>query len=472
MKVREILANALEVIQKNCPQLPVAYQGEAAQTKEKRAIISDIQQRLAEIYLVLTDLSADMDPELTWEQALKKYASITKPALNQILILCLSIATKFKIPIINACLESHEITVIETINRHCFALTNLQSPEWSVLKAGIIKTHEYTHYKTGLSKRFGPGMVPGQIMVSTISTAKTLAPFTAALIRCRQVLDPQFKPSPEQMQMIAGDPKLAKQFEAAVTKELDADVKKTPALIYPTHNTSDPGQALRRCTVNADPKALQELLTDKAVLAVLNSTDTGENGFTALHLACCKKNKTPQALILLQAGAKSDIEDKHHKTATDYCIENDNKDVLGFLLGQILVTPLLQLIDINHAFLTAATQGNSNHIKVLLAANKVLNQSQELEATTKPDRLATDEMERINQHLRQRVNIRTTEKRSGMTALHKAVIGKHVLCAKLLLDAGADPDLPDDNYKSARDYAEGNAALLLLMPERIAITPL
>ncbi len=301
MKTRTLLNNTIDEIQKKCPQLPIAYQGESNQTKEKRAIISDLQQRFAEIYMVLKDLATDIPPELTFDQAFKQQAKIMQQGLNQILVLSLAISTKLKHPTIAECLSNDDITRVESINRLCFEITTKGSPDWRAYQAGIVKPHEYTHYKTGISKRVSPGMLPGQIMMGTIAGVEHMASFTAALVECRQTLDPQYKPTADQIQMIGGDPKLLSQFKQVVQEKLN--------FTYPAQKTNDAAQALRRCTALQDAKTLEALLTDKNILAAINKQDNGANGFTALHIAC-SDNKTPQASLLLQAGATSHIKDK------------------------------------------------------------------------------------------------------------------------------------------------------------------
>jgi ankyrin repeat protein len=70
------------------------------------------------------------------------------------------------------------------------------------------------------------------------------------------------------------------------------------------------------------------------------------------------------------------------------------------------------------------------------------------------------------------LNINEAGSESGKTALHFAVIGKHIDAAKLLIQCKANTDIVDKNGKTALDYAKesGNEEMCTLFPQSLQFT--
>lgn len=191
--------------------------------------------------------------------------------------------------------------------------------------------------------------------------------------------------------------------------------------------TNDPGQAIRRIIFKGNTADLEEILLSHP--EATNAQDNNsQKGYTALHLAV--QHQSIHLRALLVAGARYDIKDQQGRTAMDLAIDQNQPPVLDEFISAIIAQYSTFGVSIDQLPKLVRVCAHSNDTEGL----KLL--------------------------IHRGVAIDVPGNDSGKTALHRAVINRHIICVQLLIGAGADPKIVDAESKTPYDYAGDDETLL------------
>ncbi len=198
--------------------------------------------------------------------------------------------------------------------------------------------------------------------------------------------------------------------------------------IFEQWKTSDLGDALRQATLNGTVEDCQNIAA--GFPGHINKQD--EKGDTPLHIAI-KNRSVKKVRFLLEYGAKCDIKDNHDKTPLDYIFNPPFPPLISELMNYLL--------DKYHTF---KIEGNQcEQLVRICAANNDLLGMKILHCC--------------------HISIDSPGPKSGRTALHFAVVRKHVDCVRWLIKEGADPNRCDKNGNTAIDLAIGEPELISIL---------
>ena len=209
-----------------------------------------------------------------------------------------------------------------------------------------------------------------------------------------------------------------------------------------TLSVSNVGKAMRNTAANGLDEELSRISANNQEM--INAVDSTKNkGWTPLHWGVFKK-RASCVQVLLNCGARYDIQDKSEKnqTAIDIFIVTNNPD--NPEIAQMIVT---------HIQNKYVKTEDKNLEKVL--RNVVNSRDLDLDAV------------KLLIHIG--VNVNSASPSNGQTALHIAVLKKHTPIVILLLTHHADCDIQDKQGKRAIDYAENDESLLKIFSENKSI---
>ena len=176
-------------------------------------------------------------------------------------------------------------------------------------------------------------------------------------------------------------------------------------------------------------------------------------------------------LLLKQPSVDANFQDYTGQTALFKAADNGHHEVVKLLLQQNSIdpnapsehgfTPLLQTI----------FEGHQKVVKLLLDRADVDPNKADTSYNQTPLWMASTAGDKILAMFLQRKDIQINgQSRWGETALYQAIQRKRLSAAKMLLDAGANPNIPTDDQKTALSWAaaegsEESIELLLKQPE-------
>jgi hypothetical protein len=178
----------------------------------RRAVVSDIQQRLAEIYAVLIREIKDDSLDINYTVARAKFSQRLSSVLNLIAVVALATKTKLNINKTEKLFDDVFIANINAVCLQCFKLKSILSeiPDPvanTVFEKGVVSRLEYTYYQTGITKNIRPGSVKGQILSTFASTAEEHAEHSNMNRIAREKLDRGVKaPTLEERTLVTVNP--------------------------------------------------------------------------------------------------------------------------------------------------------------------------------------------------------------------------------------------------------------------------
>lgn len=166
--------------------------------KIRRNLISDIQQKLAEIYAIVMRESADIHWDTSYEKALKAFPERLKSIFNLLSVIALSIKTKLNLNNQYNVLEHPIVRKIDAVSMDCYQfkqiLSGIDSPDIKAnFNKGLNSPLEYDDYKIGYRKQLLPGHAQGQILGFVMCTPTIQQQHSSLIINAREELDQNFK---------------------------------------------------------------------------------------------------------------------------------------------------------------------------------------------------------------------------------------------------------------------------------------
>ncbi|MBX9586164.1 MAG: tetratricopeptide repeat protein [Gammaproteobacteria bacterium] len=200
-------------------------------------------------------------------------------------------------------------------------------------------------------------------------------------------------------------------------------------LLLNNWNTEDPPQAIRRAATHGTSHELSSLL--QQFPAYINGRDSNpQKGYTALHWAVLKR-RADNIAVLLELGARVDIQDNQGRTIIDCALEDHHPPIID-----LFKRALLRRYKDNY-------MGESQlDIIVRLCAQN-------------------NDTEGLKLLIHLKVPLDHADTNTGQTALHLAVINGDENFIRLLLEAGADRSLEDFMGNTALSLAEEKNELLM-----------
>lgn len=215
MNIRDHLLVLSAAIEKDCPKLPQNMNSSNTQDQMRYGMISDIQQKFAELYgIILRETknnSLNMDFLTALGSTNHKLKRRVKSILNIVSTLALAIKTKINIAESQAILDSETIKCLNDLAYKCFsnALPALLGQEEFQAQATEFKAKfalgipdqkscTYRDYKTGLVKIISCNS--GKLVAAILpASEEKIAEYVGMIIKARQLLDSHYNPSTEQV---------------------------------------------------------------------------------------------------------------------------------------------------------------------------------------------------------------------------------------------------------------------------------
>lgn len=166
--------------------------------KIRRNIISDIQQKLAEIYAIILRESTDINWDTSYEEALKTFPERLKSIFDLLSVIALSIKTKLNLNNQYNVLDPHIVRKIDAVTLDCYKfkhiVSGIDSPDINAnFNKGLNSALEYGDYKIGYRKKLQPGHAQGQIFGLVMCTPTIQQQYSSLIINAREELDQNFK---------------------------------------------------------------------------------------------------------------------------------------------------------------------------------------------------------------------------------------------------------------------------------------
>lgn len=224
MNLRASLLALADKIKTACPKLSPNNNLSDEDEKLRLSIMSDIQQKFAEIYGIIIRETADDSLAIDNKTVVDRLELTTNDALKIRLVsifqlvstVALAIKTKINVAETQHIFDQNMLQQLNNVCEQCYHINHtlqLYTSETSTeeekneFNHGIIPgvMYRYGDYKTGIEKLV-MSKNSGQLMVMPIGTADQIATYLALTVKARQHLDAGYKPNPEQIWAINNSP--------------------------------------------------------------------------------------------------------------------------------------------------------------------------------------------------------------------------------------------------------------------------
>ncbi|MFL5308092.1 MAG: ankyrin repeat domain-containing protein [Polyangia bacterium] len=204
------------------------------------------------------------------------------------------------------------------------------------------------------------------------------------------------------------------------------------------------------------------------LLAAGKGVNSVKDGLTPLMVAAGSCH--PAAVgKLLDGGADVNAVSADGKTALIFATECGDLDTVNALIAKKATVRIRRRQDQESPLLIAADDGRVDLVQVLLAAGADANDKDQygnglLCVATKGVGLGNREAPELVAFLLENKANPNERGQNGVTPLMNALLFKQQHAIPLLLSHGADPKLTDGGDRPTTEYAQGNPALLKLLP--------
>lgn len=210
MNIKEFLESLNRRIKGHFPKLPKKPSITASQ-KNRRAIIDDIQQKLAEMYALIDLAIKDPRFNTTYQEAIKKNPNDLKATMNSFSVLALAVKTKLNINKTDHLFLTEELEPLDLICFDCYRVEFLLSGSNTPNKKdeenyskGIDKEYSFENPHAKFGKILKPCHNPGQLFITphpkyTLGNNQNHPLYINMVLETRQKLDPSYKPTRDQI---------------------------------------------------------------------------------------------------------------------------------------------------------------------------------------------------------------------------------------------------------------------------------
>lgn len=190
-------------------------------------------------------------------------------------------------------------------------------------------------------------------------------------------------------------------------------------------------------------------------------------GNTALHYAIEKADQK-MVLLLLDKGAKMDLNNKDNKTALGKAIKDGNKEIVSLLLDKNPKDKNYRNIHLPRGLKLTITLNNKEMVRLFLDKGADVNYAPPKDFHPIAIAILFGDKEMVSLLLNRGANINVRGPFIGDTPLHKAVEHRKTEIISLLLERGADIKAKDKKWNTPLHVAAeyGTAEIITLLLER------